>query len=147
MKHSGLFLLALILTVTSFAQVRKIPAAVTQAFTRQYPNAQDVEYHDQLTSYHVNFTQDSSRMEAHYSNKGDWKETNREWSYDKLPSEVKDGLQKSKYATDWKVTAADIIYEPRNRETYRLKVEKNDVQKKYLYFDKSGRLLRDAITL
>jgi hypothetical protein len=30
---------------------------------------------------------------------------------------------------------------------YRLKVEKNDLQKKYLFFDKNGRLLKDSITI
>ena len=33
----------------SFAQLRKIPAEVTDAFSKKYPRAEDVEYNDVLT--------------------------------------------------------------------------------------------------
>jgi hypothetical protein len=45
------------------------------------------------------------------------------------------------------VEEAKIIYRPGGVERYRLKVGKNDLQKKYLYFNKDGRLVDDAITL
>jgi hypothetical protein len=147
MKHLVLFLAVISFSASAFSQVRKIPAAVTTAFTKQYPNAQDVAYRDQLTGYRVDFTLDSNKMTARYDNKGKWWETDKSSSYDKLAPEVKDGWQKTKYSAEWKVVETTIVYEPANKETYRLRVEKNDIQKKYLYFDKSGRLLRDAITL
>jgi hypothetical protein len=36
---------------------------------------------------------------------------------------------------------------PAKVEQYRVKVSKNEIQKKYLYFNKNGRLVRDAITI
>jgi hypothetical protein len=86
-------------------------------------------------------------MMATYSNKGVWRESDKKWSYDKLSPEIKDGYNKSKYSADWKVTETFIVSTPDSPELYRLKVEKSDVQKKYLYFDKNGRLVRDALTL
>jgi hypothetical protein len=85
-------------------------------------------------------------MKASYTNKGRWKETEKDWSFDQLPEAVKDGFQKSKFA-DWKVTEAKVIYRPGGSDRYRVKVEKNDVQKKYLFFAASGRLVDEDITI
>ena len=139
--------ISVLFSVGLSAQIRKIPASVTNAFEQKYPLARDVEFKDVLSSIHIHFVLDSEVMVAKYSNNGEWKETEKEWSYNKLSSEVQDGFQKSKYVDEWKVKETAIIYLPGGSEQYRLKVEKNDVQKKYLYFDKKGRLLRDALTL
>jgi uncharacterized protein (DUF952 family) len=146
MKVLSLFLFAL-LSLGAFAQVRKIPPAVTEAFARQYPAARDVSYRDMLTGYQVEFVLDSTNMIAKYTNKGEWKETEKDWDYDQLSGEVRDGFQKSKYANEWQVKETAIIYMPDGSERYRVKIEKNDVQKKYLFFDQKGRLIRDALTL
>jgi len=39
------------------------------------------------------------------------------------------------------------LYLPGGSEQYRIRVRKSDVQKKYLYFNTKGRLLREAVTL
>ncbi len=85
-------------------------------------------------------------MNAEYSNKGIWKNTYQQIVYENLPSAVQDGFTKSKYA-DREVTDVKKIYYPADVIQFRIKVEKNDLQKKYLYFDTSGKLLRDANTL
>lgn len=133
--------------LVSFAQIRKTPAAVTTAFAKQYPNASKVQYEDNLINVQVHFVQDSAKMIAKYNSDGEWKETERESSYDMLPAEVKLGYEKSKYSLDWKVRETALIYMPHNETRYRLKVEKNDVQKKYLFFDKNGRLIKDSLTI
>jgi hypothetical protein len=147
MRKLIVFTSIMMLAFSSFAQIRKIPDAVTNAFTRQYPKATAVAYNDNLVHVRVYFTQDSARWIAKYDNDGIWKETERQWNYDSLAPEVKDGFMKSKYATDWKVKETSIIYLPNGHEQYRVLVEKNDVQKKYLFFDKNGRLERDALTI
>lgn len=147
MKRLLFVLLAACSISSVFAQVRKIPAVVTNAFSKQYPNASNVEYHDQLSGYNVQFRLDSTTMTAKYNNKGVWKETDKPWTYEQLQPEVKDGFQKSKYSGAWKVTETYLIVLPDNNENYRVKIEKNDIQKKYLYFDRQGRLLRESITL
>jgi hypothetical protein len=139
---AGFFLL----TLASSAQLREIPKTVRENFANQYKDAKEISFKDQLTSVQVHFTEDSAKMIAKYSNKGIWKETEQEWSFEQLSSAVQDGFKKSKYA-DWKASEAAIIYLPGGAQQYRVKVEKNDVQKRYLFFNKDGRLLRDSITL
>ncbi|MFL5808174.1 MAG: PepSY-like domain-containing protein [Flavisolibacter sp.] len=143
---SLLFVFAFFLN-TLDAQVRKIPSEVTTAFEKQYPSAREVEYKDILTGVHVEFVLDSLKMIAKYTNKGEWKETEKEWSFDKLLPDVQEGFQKSKYANEWKVKDASIISLPGNAEHYRLKIEKSDLQKKYLYFSNKGQLIREAMTI
>lgn len=147
MRKVVVLFMALGLGIASFAQVRKIPAAVTEAFSKRYPKAQEVEYKDNLINVQVHFLSDSARMTAKFNSDGEWKETEKESEYEALPADVKDGFQKSKYSSDWKVKETAIIYMPNDEVRYRLKVEKNDVQKKYLFFDKTGKLLRDSLTI
>ena len=136
----------ILFTTFSFAQVREIPEAVKETFTKQYPQAENVNYEDNLVSVQVHFQQGNENMKASYTNKGRWKETEKDWSFDKLPEAVKDGFQKSKFA-DWNVTDTKIIYRPGGSDRYRIKVEKNDVQKKHLFFNASGRLVDEDITI
>jgi hypothetical protein len=145
-KSVSLFLVLFALVFTASAQLRKIPSEVTDAFQAKYPTARNVEFTDMLATIHVHFVLDSARMTAKYNPNGFWKETEKEWSFDRLGKEIQEGFEKSKYATDWKIKEATIIYLP-GGEQYRIKVEKNNLKKKYLFFDKKGRLLRDSLTI
>ena len=136
----------ILISVFSFSQVREVPSAVKETFATQYPEATEVSYEDNLVNVLVHFRQKGENMAASYNNKDRWKETEQYWSYDKLPEAVKDGFQKSKYA-DWKVLDVKLIYRPGGADRYRIKAEKNDIQKKNVYFNKSGRLVDDDITI
>lgn len=149
MKAVRQAILALVLSffvVESFAQVTSIPEQAKTNFAAQYAGAQNVRWDNDLVNVNVRFDLDGQAMNAEYNNKGIWKHTYIDWTYDKLPEAVQDGLKKSKYAdrTVKEVKAVDL---PGNVRQYRLKVEKNDVQKKYLYFNPQGRLVRDANTI
>ncbi len=141
-----LFLFVIIISSISFSQVTKIPPSAKDNFVRQYPSAQNVNWDNDLINVNVRFELNGAQMNAEYSNKGIWRKTEKKWSYDKLPEPVKDGFTKSKYA-DRGVTETVILYLPGDVEQYRLKVERNDLQKKYLFFNKEGRLIREAITI
>lgn len=147
MRKAVLIVTVLVFGFSSFAQIRKTPAAVSQAFEKQYPNTSKVQYEDNLINVQVHFVSDSGKMTAKYNGDGEWKETEREYRYEELPADVKTGFDKSKYATDWKVKETAIIYLPNNEVRYRVKVEKNDLQKKYLFFDNNGRLIKDSLTI
>jgi hypothetical protein len=145
---ASLIVLLTVFTLSASAQLREIPKEVKDRFMSQYPQATDVDYKDQLVKVYVYFTLTGEKLIATYSNKGLWKETEKEWSFDKLSQAVKDGFDKSKYADDeWTVKETAIIYLPGDKEQYRIKVEKNELQKKYLYFNTKGRLLKESITL
>lgn len=145
----GFVLLAMALAITSvnlFAQIREIPKAVEETFANQYKGASDIEFKDMLTRVDVHFNLDGESMIASYTNKGIWKETMKDWSFVKLPEDVRNGFEKSKYA-DREVEDVIILYLPGGGEQYRLKAKKNDVEKKYLFFNQKGRLLRESVTL
>jgi Putative beta-lactamase-inhibitor-like, PepSY-like len=134
------------ITAAGFAQVTSVPEQAKENFAKQYPAATAVKWSNDIVNVNVEFDLDGEHMNAEYNNKGIWKSTRKEWSFDKLTEAVKDGFQKSKYA-DREVSDVKIIYLPGDVVQYRLKVEKNDLQKKFLYFNEKGRLLRSAIKL
>lgn len=146
MKKIYLLLIVLLTGFFTQAQVREIPQAVISAFDHQYPDASGVEYKDQILQVNVNFELNGENYIASYSNKGAWKGSEKEWSFEKLSDAVKDGFSKSKYA-DWETKDVAMLYIPGGTEQFRILVKKNDLQKKYLYFNTNGRLLREAITL
>lgn len=130
------------------AQIREIPKEIRETFFNQYPKAENTEIKDQLLQVKVLFTMEGEKYIATYNNKGEWKESEKETSFEKLSETVKDGFNKSKFANkEWKVAETRIIFPHDGDEQSRIKVEKNDLQKKYLYFNKDGRLLRETITL
>lgn len=146
MVRKLLLVLGVLFSLTSFAQIREIPKEVDEAFYKQYPKAERAEFKDNLINVKVSFELDGERYIATYSSKGIWKETEKEWRYDKLPVAVKDGFEKSKYA-DWEVKETLIIYRAGGTERYRLRAEKGDVKRKNLFFNDKGRLMEEALTI
>ncbi|RYY56862.1 MAG: hypothetical protein EOO09_04655 [Chitinophagaceae bacterium] len=147
MKKTILLSLTLLFAFTiSFAQVREIPKAVEETFQKQYPSASNIEYKDKLVSVDVSFTQNDEHHVASYNNKGVWRETWKDFSWEKLSPEVQDGFKKSKYA-DREVDEVIMIFLPGGGEQYRLRARKNDVQKTYLFYNTTGRLLRTSPTI
>lgn len=149
MKLFPLSMILIVLSVSCLngnAQVTSIPEQAKENFFKQYPEAKNVQWENNVVNVNVRFEVDSNKMNAEYNNKGIWKHTLKDWTYDKLPEDVKQGFQKSKYA-DREVTDVKVLYSPGYVIQYRLKAEKNDVEKKYLFFNTEGRLLRSAVTL
>ena len=129
-----------------FSQVTSIPPEAKENFARQYPDAEDVQWENDIVNVKVHFGLGNSQMNAEYSNKGIWKNTYKDWTYEQLPLAVTDGFQKSKYA-EREVTDVRMIYLPGDVVQYRMKVEKNNVQKKYVFYNSAGRLVREVNTL
>ncbi|MBL7739572.1 MAG: hypothetical protein JNK14_10150 [Chitinophagaceae bacterium] len=147
-KKSGVILLVLLLifSALSYSQIREVPKIVEETFAQQYNGATQVDYKDQLVRVDVYFELKGEKMIASYTNKGIWKGTEKEWDFDKLSEEVKDGFKKSKYA-DREIEETVVLYLPGGTEQYRIKAKKSGVEKKFLFFNTSGRLLRTAVTL
>ena len=138
--------LSLSLTNNVLAQVRKIPAAVTDAFKAKYPNASGVEWKDKLSGFVAAFDNNGGHYDARFSNKGAWENTEQSIAESDLPTAVKDGHAKSKYA-EWTIEKSTKIDLPGEKVQYRVQVKKSDLQKKNLLFSSEGRLLKDNITL
>jgi hypothetical protein len=129
------------------AQFRALPAPVTDAFKNQYPKAAQAAWSDKLSYWQVIFNIDSDKYLAKYDNKGAWKGSEQTITADKLPAPVKDGYDKSKYTDEWLIKEYTVLYLPGNVIKYRLLLRKSGVQKKYLYFNASGKMLQDNNTL
>ena len=150
MKKIIHYLLPVIILVTIgntvSAQFGTIPSSVTESFKEKYPTATNVEWQSKLSSYSVVFLLDSNKHEARYNKKGIWQETESEVSLEELPAEVKDGFDKSKYATDeWEMESIHKIETP-GKMQFRIEVAKSDLKKRNLFFNQEGRLLRDKVT-
>lgn len=137
-----------VFALPALAQIREIPKIVEETFANQYPNAEHVEFKDFVVKVQVEFEWKGDRMMATYTNKGLWKGSEKEWSFEKLPTEVKYGFEKSKFGDGaWEVEETAMLLLPGGSEQYRIEVRKSDVQKKYLFFNTTGRLLRTSVTL
>lgn len=136
----------LVFSEISHAQIREVPTIVIDAFKEQYADVDEYEVKDQLVKVVFYFTIENDKMIATYTNKGIWKGTEKEWEFSKLPTPVKNGFDKSMYA-DRLVEETAIMYLPNNVEQFRMKVKKNDFEKKYIYFNKEGRMIKESITL
>lgn len=149
MKFIPLSLFIAILSCFCFganAQVTSIPEQAKASFFKQYPEAKNVKWENNIVNVNVRFDLDSSSMYAEYNNKGVWKYTLKDFSYENVPDDVKDGFNKSKFSGR-EVADVKMLYLPGYVIQYRLKVEKSGLEKKYLFFSTEGRLVRSSVTL
>ena len=146
MKLKLTLLLLVFAAFTSQAQIRKIPSEVTDSFGQRYPHAQQVSWKDNLTNFEAQFTLNSYEMSADFNGKGEWQDSEKKIKFEELPAQVQDGFSKSKYSEWEKLSVAEI---EKNSEAiqYRIYVKKSAVEKKYLFFDSNGKLLRDAFKI
>ena len=145
---SLIFTLCLILCIgiSANAQLRKIPAEVTNRFTEKYPMATNISWMDKLSGFSAAFTLDEKEYLATFTNKGIWESTEEAIAEEDLPEAVEGGFERSKYA-EWTIGKTTRIEMPDNIIQYRIEAIKSDIQKRNLYFSSKGRLLRDKMTL
>ena len=131
---------------SSFAQFRKIPAEVTDAFKEKFPYSNAVEWKDKLKLFQANFEMKDEDYIARFNSKGVWQETEKMIEQDKLPATINESFNNSRFS-DWEVKELSFIEKKDGSELYRILVKKNDIEKRNLFFTKEGKLLKDAITL
>lgn len=145
-KYFLLLVAAVMFTSISFSQLRKLPAQVTDAFKNKYPQATSVAWKDMLSSFQASFVQDNEKYEATFNSKGEWKKTERIVEVAKLPEAVSKSIRTSKYA-DWTIKNALQIEEADGGLEYRILVDKSTLQKKYVYLNRDGQILKEVVTL
>jgi hypothetical protein len=137
---------SLLLSTSTFAQLRKIPAEVTDAFITKYPDAKEVEWKDRLTNFTAGFSSAGKSYLASFNKKGEWQSTEQEVEQSELPDVIKDSFSKTKYA-DWEISKVIKIELPGDEEQYKLEIASGDIKKRNLYFNTKGRLLKDKLTI
>lgn len=143
MKRLLMFTIICIASLATSAQVRNIPATVTEAFKQSFPSATNVSWKDKLTNFEARFKMDNRNYTASFNKDGELKRTEKTLSFDELPAGVKTGFEKSKYAT-WKKGSVTEVEEHDDGLRYRIFVEKNKVQKKFIYFNSEGQLVKEG---
>jgi hypothetical protein len=128
------------------AQFKSVPAEVTNAFTSTYPEAKNVTWKSGFGGYEAHFDINGDAATVKYSNKGEWKETERDMKFDSLRPEIKDGFFKSKYS-GWERKEIKELKEKDKDTLYRIYVRESTLSKKYLYFNIRGQLVKDSMTL
>jgi len=128
------------------AQIRKVPAEVTEAFKAKFPDTKNVEWKDKITSFQASYEMNGDKYESRFNSRGVWLQTEKDITEDALPASVKDGYSKSKF-TDWELKTVTWLESKDAGIQYRLFVRKSGVEKKYLYFNKDGKLVKDSITI
>jgi hypothetical protein len=134
------------MTITGFSQSAKVPKVIQDSFTRRYPTATDVKWENEMLYYSVRFKIDDTKMIAEYEGKGVWRNSRKDWTYEKLPTVILDAFKKTKYA-EWPVNEVKIVSTPKDPELYRLTVGRDEFNRRNLYFNKTGRLVKDSFTL
>ena len=149
MKLNRLLVIGISILLSSsagYAQITSIPELAKENFFKQYPDAKNVQWQNDVVNVNVRFEQDSNSLNAEYNNKGIWKWTLKDWTFDKLTTDIKEGFSKSKYASR-QLLEVKMLYLPGYVIQYRLKVEKNDIERKFLFFNTDGRLVRTTVAL
>ena len=139
-----LSMIVTLIAISAHAQFRTVPAEVTDAFREKFPRAQHVSWKDKLTSFQADFEQKNQKMKAYFSSKGEWQKSEKKVDIMKLPSDVRDGFNKSKYAT---YTIREIIEVDDSEKglLYRVVVKKGDITKRSLFFTDEGQLVKDEV--
>ena len=92
------------------------------------------------------FSLNDATLSADFTSSGEWQGSEREMEFDDLPNDVKDGFNKSKYS-DWDQKSVFEVQEQSKPLKYKIGVAKSGLQKKNLFFDADGKLLKENITL
>ena len=146
MKKSYLLLVLLVVLGSVQAQFKSVPAEVTNAFTNTYPAAKNVTWKSGFGGFEAHFEINGDPATAKYTNKGEWKETERDMQFDSLAAVIRDGFFKSKYK-DWERKEIKELKEKDKDTLYRILVRQSSLSKKYLYFNAQGQLVKDSMTL
>lgn len=145
-KIVSLVIIAMAFIITANAQLRKVPAAVTDAFKAKFSTASQLEWKDRITNFEATFFINGVSNTAKFTKEGTLIETTSTIDFPQLSAKVKDGFNKSKYA-DWEVQNVITFQETDKPLLYRITAKKNDITKRFLYFSKTGRLVKDSVTL
>ena len=142
----AMFIFLLFSASVSFAQIRKIPAEVTQGLKDKYPMATDIEWRDKIRGFTATFLLDEEKHVANFTNEGIWESTETDLEDSALPEVVRDSYEKSKYS-DWEIGGVQKIELPEEKVQYRVLAIKSEFRRKNLYYSPEGKLLKDKTTL
>jgi hypothetical protein len=129
----------LFVSIAAFSAIscmaQNIPAEVTAAFKKSFPNTTVKKWDKEDGNYEANFNKDGKTMSATFDAKGNWVETETDIKVSDLPASVA-GYVKTNYkgAT---IKEAAIMSNPQSEKMYEAEVKGKD-----LLFDENGKFLK-----
>lgn len=139
------FLLTITIFTTVTAQVFNVPDRAKKDFSERYVNATMADWTNNVSYYTCKFNQAGVDSKAYYHMDGYWDYTERFVASAKVPATVKDSFSKSKYR-DWSLKSLVYVENKDNINLYRYYVKKG-IEKKYVFFEIDGKLIKENATL
>lgn len=124
------------------AQEANMADEIKDQFYMQYPYATDLRIQKKGNFTAVSFAMKKEQYEAFYK-KETWSHTLMNYSFERLPKKVVEGVKHSKIAA-LPIEAVSIVYIPSGYETYRMQLKQPLRDRKYYYFNEAGRLLGNS---
>lgn len=126
------------------AQFRKVPAAVTESFRNKFPNADNVEWTDKITSFTASYEEDNRQNTSWFDSNGEWKQTETILKLSELPNAVRNAFTKGKYS-QWSVEEVSKITKADNGLQYRIYAKgESIIEKMNLYYTADGQLIKSS---
>jgi hypothetical protein len=135
MKKIVLSLIVILFAITtSFAGTP--PSDVQKAFDKMYPGASKISWDQEKPSvWEAEFVSDGYKMEAKFSDKGMWIQTESDVKVSNLPAAIKETI-KTKY-TGWEAEEANKVESAKEGSMFEVTL-KMGVDKKSLSFKEDG---------
>lgn len=116
------------------------PDIITQAFNAKYPGITQVEWNVADNYYVADFENDSTSVDAWFSDNGTWMMEEAELRVTLIPDDIQNAIQQGAYAS-WMVDDASIINRAGMGTVYKVEVKKNS-QEVDLYYTEFGNLIK-----
>lgn len=121
-------------TMSCFAQ-KDIPAAVQEAFKKDFPGVNVKKWDKEDGNFEANFSKDGKPMSATFDAKGEWMETETDIAISELPAAV------ASYVKEHYKSAS--IKEAAKLKTPKGEMFEAEVKGKDLLFDMNGKFLKE----
>jgi hypothetical protein len=144
MKLIITLMLGMFLCMNAEAQVINIPKATKEHFAKKYPDAKEVDWHNNVANYEVKFRNANGVHRAYYHMDGSWDFTETYIEKSQVPAAVNASLAKSRFS-DWKMESTSLIDNNKGQKLYRLEMKKG-VEKKFVFYDKTGKEIKTSAT-
>ncbi|GAO41039.1 hypothetical protein FPE01S_01_00510 [Flavihumibacter petaseus NBRC 106054] len=127
------------------AQVVNVPEKSKKHFFAKYPGATNVDWTNSVAWYTAKFTDKDGTREVHYKLDGTWDYTELDMPKASFPAPVQTSVEKSRYA-GWEMKSTAYVENRKAEKLYRVEWKKG-IEKKYVYYDGTGREIRSSSSL
>ena len=138
MKRLFLLIIFIASSCIVFSQEGKVPSGIAEHFYMQYPYATHVKVNKKWQATDVEFYMNNEHYIALYA-KDQWQYTLMDYSFNRVPLQIKKSLKDTRYGNSDVMEAADI-YLPGGYEEYRLMLKEDSFSERYVYFNENGKI-------